>query len=63
MILGLLFAPRSGSDSRTWLASQGRQVARRAKILDPSAVRDILRRRGVLGLRDALRQSREASRR
>jgi hypothetical protein len=54
--LALLFAPATGRDSRAWVARQGREVRRRAgSLLDPSAARAIVRKRGVRGLWEALR--------
>jgi len=62
-VLGLLLAPKPGRDSRAWIANRSRQAGRRAKVLlDVSAVRDIIRRRGILGLRDAWQKPRDATR-
>ena len=61
-ILGLLLAPKPGRDSRQWITARSREVGGRAKtFLHASSVKDILRRRGVLGLRDAWQQPRDAS--
>ena len=60
-ILGLLLAPRPGRESRAWVANRSRQVGRGVRsLLDVSAVHDIIRRRGLLGLREARRRGRDA---
>ena len=54
--LGLLFAPRPGAQSRTWIAERGRDVARRVRITGHDAT-DIVRQKGVRGLYQALRST------
>ena len=52
--LGLLFAPKPGSQSREWIVEQGRTVARRVRITGQEAT-DIVRYKGVRGLLAVLR--------
>jgi gas vesicle protein len=52
--LGLLFAPRPGAQSRTWIVEQGRTVVRRVRISRQEAT-DIVRHKGVRGLFSVLR--------
>lgn len=59
-VLGLLLAPKPGRESRAWIGNRSLQAGRQAKaFLNSSAIRDIIRRRGVLGLRDVWQQSRQ----
>jgi gas vesicle protein len=58
--LGMLFAPRSGAQSRTWIAERGRTVARRVRISRQEAT-DIVRHKGVRGLFAVLRGGAHAS--
>ena len=51
--VGLLAAPTTGANARHWIADQGRAVGRRGAALRSEAI-DIVRRRGILGLADAV---------
>jgi hypothetical protein len=54
--VGLLFAPTSGSQSRTWIATHSRTAARRVtERLSRQDATDIVRRKGVRGLLAVLR--------
>jgi gas vesicle protein len=54
--VGLLFAPTSGSQARTWVATEGRKAARRVTDrLSRQDATDIVRRKGVRGLLAVLR--------
>ena len=56
--LGLLLAPKSGRDTRAWIAAQGREARRRArKLLDPSTAQVIVREHGIRGLVEAVRRA------
>jgi hypothetical protein len=54
--IGLLFAPAPGSQSRTWIATEGRKAARRVtEGLSRQDATEIVRRKGVRGLLAVLR--------
>jgi gas vesicle protein len=56
--LAMLVTPASGSETRHWLASQGRAARRRTgQLLHTEQLMAIVRRRGVLGLADVLRRT------